>query len=251
MLNEFYEFLFQEYLPKRYPTIFHLHPFPRDMVENVVTHDLIPLTPPPSRSEALQFINSNIDEDFLMLLPSPDGDGYTLQSFVWAYPVGFSPSSKLGLKLRDAHKPVPGYKAKLEKSMDRYFEKLEVGDVRCRASWAVATNDELCVRGEYHFYDDDDDDGRAGENGGGGGGGGGKEKREKEQITKEEVEKCWVRCELQTLFALPKSGGRVLSVHLYLYPLREIREVGLGKEMCEAIDGLKGGNVPGFWRYKR
>ena len=60
-----------------------------------------------------------------------------------------------------------------------------------------------------------------------------------------------MRCELQTLFALQKSGGRILSVHLYLYPLKQIKEEGLGEELCTAIEGLKEGNVPAFWRYKR
>lgn len=227
MLNELYDFLMQAYLPHRYPTIFHLDSS-TNTVENLITHEKLPLTARLNRFETLQIINRNTDEDFLMLLPSPDADGYTLQSFIWAYPVGFDPQSKLGLKLRDAHNPVPGYKEKLALSMDRYFSKLEPGDVRCRVNWALATNDHLCERGEYHLYE-------------------GQEPTE----TEVEVEKCWVRCELQTLFALPKSGGRVLSVHLYLYPLKEVKDVGMGREMVEAIDGLKGGNVPGFHRYKR
>ena len=163
-----------------------------------------------------------------MLLPSPDGDGYSLQSFIWAYPVGFDPQSKLGVKLRDAHGPVPGYKDNLARSMDRYFSSLEPGKFRSRVNWALATNDHLCERAEYHLYP-------------------GQEPTE----TDFELENCHVRCELQTLFALPRSGGRILGVHLYLYPLQEIKDVGLGPEMAEAIDGLKNGNVPGFHRYKR
>ena len=40
-------------------------------------------------------------------------------------------------------------------------------------------------------------------------------------------------------------------MHLYLYPLKEIKDVGLGPAMVEAIDGFGKGNVPGFHRYKR
>ena len=227
MLNELYEFLVQEYLPHRYPTIFHLD-IPASAIKNLITNDKLPLTSPTDRHETLRLINRNVDEDFLMLLPSPDRDGYSLQSFVWAYPVGFDPGSKLGLKLRDAHKPVPGYEEKLAPSMDRYFAALEPGNVRCRVNWTVATNDNLCERGEYHLYP-------------------GREPTE----TEFELERCRVRCELQTLFALPRSGGRILSVHLYLYPLKEIKDVGLGPQMAEAIDGFGNGNVPGFHRYKR
>ena len=227
MLNELYEFLMQEYLPQRYPTIFHLDSS-TSTVENLVTEEKLPITAPADRYETLRKLNRNIDEDFLMLLPSPDRDGYSLQSFIWAYPVGFDPQSKLGMKLRDAHGPVPGYKEKLALSMDRHFSKLKPGNVKSRVNWALATNDNLCERGEYHLYDG-----------------------EQPTETEFELKNCYVRCELQTLFALPKSGGRILSVHLYLYPLQEIKDVGLGPEMVEAIDGFKNGNVPGFHRYKR
>jgi hypothetical protein len=226
MLNELYEYLMEEYLPVRYPTMFRFSD--SQHLENLVTGEIMPRKAPADRYEALRIINRNVDEDFLMLLPSPDDDGYSLQAFVWAYPVGFDPQSKKGMKLRDAHKPVPGYKEKLAPSMDRYFGKLQPGNVMYRVNWAVATSDRLCERGEYHLYE-------------------GQEATE----TEFDLNECYVRCELQTLFALPKSGGRILSVHLYLYPLQEIKDVGLGLDMVEAIDGLKQGNVPGFHRYKR
>lgn len=228
MLDELYEFLVQAYLPRRYPTVFRLDSSGASILENLITNDTLPLTASADRYETLQRINRNVEEDFLMLLPSPDGDGYTLQSFVWAFPVGFDPQSKLGIKLRDAHRPVPGYKEKLALSMDRYFSHLEPGNVKYRVNWTIATNDNLCERGEYHLSP-------------------GQESTE----TEFDLQDCRVRCELQTLFALPKSGGRVLSVHLYLYHLQEIKDVGLGPEMVEAIDGFKNGNVPGFHHYKR
>ena len=233
MLSELYEFLVQAYLPQRYPTIFRRLDDSCDdsggaFLENLVTHERLPLTAPTDRYDTLRKINSSVDEDFLMLLPSPDGDGYTLQSFVWAYPVGFDPQSKMGIKLRNAHQPIPGYKEKLALSMDRYFANLEPGDIRYRVNWTVATNDNLCERGEYHLSP-----GQA------------------STETEVDLKRCRLRCELQTLFSLPKSGGRVLSVHLYLYKLQEIKDVGLGPQMVEAIDGFKKGNVPGFHHYKR
>ena len=226
-LNELYEFLTWDYLPRRFPTIFHLD-FSAGELENRVTHEKMPLQAPSDRHETLRIINRNVDEDFLMMLPSPDCDGYSLQCFIWAYPVGFDPQSKIGIKLRDAHRPVPGYTEKLAPSMDRYFGRLQPGDVRFRVNWAIATNDNLCERGEYHLYP-------------------GQEPTE----TEFDLEKCHVRCELQTLFALPRSGSKILSVHLYLYPLQEIKDLGLGPTMAVAIDGLKMGNAPGFHRYKR
>jgi len=131
MVNELYEYLIHNYLPARYPTMFRVG---AKYTTNLVTGKLLPSTAPADPIEALRLMAVNIDEDFLMLLPAEDGDGHSLQSFVWCYPVGFDPGSKLGLKLRDAHKPVPGYKDKLQTSMDRYFGKLEVGRVVYRVN---------------------------------------------------------------------------------------------------------------------
>lgn len=40
--------------------------------------------------------NGIVDEDVLMLLPSTDGDGYSLQYFVCVYPVDFKPPVNTG-----------------------------------------------------------------------------------------------------------------------------------------------------------
>ncbi|KKY20774.1 hypothetical protein UCRPC4_g04046 [Phaeomoniella chlamydospora] len=228
MTNELYSYLMTTYLPQRYPTMFKLCS-KSSTLHNLVKNEHLCLVPPADPIQSLRDIALTVDEDFLMLLPSPDGDGYSLQSFVWCYPVGFDPQDKLGMKLRDAHGPVPSYKDKLEASMDRYFARLQPPRVVQRVNWAVATNSALCERGEYHLYADD------------------------QVSTQSDVDlnDTWVRCELQTLFALPKSGGRILSVHLYLYPIQEIKDVGLAEDMCRAIDGYGAGNASGFSRYKR
>lgn len=226
MVNELYSFLMTHYLPRRYPTMFKLE---HSTLQNIATGESLPLEPPKDRIEALRIIALIVDEDFLMLLPSSDGDGYSLQAFVWCYPVGFDPADKLGIKLRDAHGPVPSYKAHLQLSMDRYFERLTPGRAVDRVNWAVATNSRLCERGEYHLYSDE----------------------QVSTTTEVDLDDTWVRCELQTLFALPKTGARILSVHLYLYPIQEVKDVGLGEEMCRAIDGYGAGNASGFSRYKR
>ena len=59
-----------------------------------------------------------------------------------------------------------------------------------------------------------------------------------------------MRCERQTLHRLPKSKALVLGIKTYVYPLREIKEEGLGEELATAIDGLKGGKVPEVQFYK-
>jgi hypothetical protein len=36
-----------------------------------------------------------------------------------------------------------------------------------------------------------------------------------------------------------------------MYPIRQIKEEGLGEELATAIDGLRGGSVPRMYWYKR
>jgi hypothetical protein len=133
-VDELYTWLVSTYLPSRFPTMFTITP---TGLLNDVTSESIPLTPPSDPLQALEILGGNIDDDFLLLLPSNDGDGYMLKGFITCFPSGFNTKEKFGLKLRDIHKPVPGYKEKLEKSMDRFFEKIEVGKIvlRVNVSW--------------------------------------------------------------------------------------------------------------------
>lgn len=130
-LNELYTFLTSKYLPTRYPTIFSLQD--KNLL-NIVTNEKLPLIPSKDPVNTFEILGRNIDDDFLLLLPSEDGDGYRLKGYVTCFPAGFNTKEKFGMKLREIHVPVPGYKAKLEKSMDRFFERLEVGKVVKRAN---------------------------------------------------------------------------------------------------------------------
>jgi hypothetical protein len=135
-VEELYIWMFSHYLPLRFPRMFRIKQDsgnPRKVL-NMVTSEEIPLQPPNSSVEALKILGSHLDEDFLFLLPSPDGDGYRLQGFVTCFPSGFNTRTKLHMKLREIHSPVPSYKQKLEKSMDRFFERLEVGKFVKRAN---------------------------------------------------------------------------------------------------------------------
>lgn len=61
----------------------------------------------------------------------------------------------------------------------------------------------------------------------------------------------FVRCERQTLHRLPESKALVFAFKTYLYPIKDIKDEGLGEELAQAIDGLKDGNVPAMHFYKR
>ena len=124
---EFYQWLTTIYLPRRFPTLFTPT---STSLRNNVTPQLLPIQP--SKAEtALQVLGENVDDEFLFLLKSdiPEDEGkYRMEAFINCFPSGFNTRSKLGLLLSDIHIPVPSYKAKLEKSMDRFFASLPIGE---------------------------------------------------------------------------------------------------------------------------
>jgi hypothetical protein len=142
MVNELYSYLISTYLPQRYPTIFQLTPSRSSATHllNKLTHDLLPLTPPSDPLVALRSLATTIDDDFIMLLPSsPDDQApFSLQAYIWCYPAGFVPSNLLGRPLAEIHAPVPGYASKLEKSVDRYFSRLEAGRAVTRTNVSLS-----------------------------------------------------------------------------------------------------------------
>ncbi|KAB8205876.1 hypothetical protein BDV34DRAFT_235032 [Aspergillus parasiticus] len=230
-VDEFYTWLVGTYLPTRYPRMFQLRSSAggkQTFLHSLVTDESFSLSPEENPLDILRAMGGLIEDDLLFLMPSDDGDGFTLRGFVTCFPNGFNTSKKLGLKLRDIHKPVPQYKEKLEKSMDRFFQKLEVGRFIKRANWTITTTDQLFTASGNHLY-------------------------EGEEIPQEEVDinTARVRVERQFLHRLPQSHAILFSFKTLLYTLPEVKEEGLGEVLAEAIDGLKQGNSPGFHFYKR
>ncbi|CZT04640.1 uncharacterized protein RAG0_11036 [Rhynchosporium agropyri] len=153
-IDELYTWLLNEYLPTRYPTMFSVTSLG---LLNHTTSTHIPFQPSPDPAKTFEILGENLDEDFLILLASDDGDSYMLKGFVNCFPAGFNTKDKLGLKLRDIHTPVPGYKQKLELSMDRFFDRLEVGKVVKRANasqriWSINTEEKLFAASGLHLY---------------------------------------------------------------------------------------------------
>lgn len=151
-VTELYTYLLATYLPKRFPTLFKLHFTSFDtgsqfMFENLVTKEIYPTVPTQATStyNMLRTLGKVIDEDFLFLLPEENSEDpkYILEALVCICPSGWDPKEKIGSRLATIHKPVPGYKDKLEGSMDRYFKSLEVGKYVKRSNWAISQHKEL------------------------------------------------------------------------------------------------------------
>lgn len=140
------------------------------MLENKANGEIWPVTVSESVGtksrgrKALENLVRVVDEDVLFLLPESssddeeedDGEKYHLKAYATTFPSGFNPAQKLGLPLSGIHAPVPGYPEKLEKSMDRFFSKLEPGRYVKRANWTVTTGTELFAAfGGVHGEEDE------------------------------------------------------------------------------------------------
>lgn len=119
---EIYDYFLTEYLPVRYPTMFQLSQ-DGTIFNNLVTNRSFPTKVQDVRS-ALLNLGEIVEEELFLLMP--DSDSYRLVAYVCCFPSSFDPAEKLGLLLKDIHKPVPGYE-KIGPSMERFFAKLQVG----------------------------------------------------------------------------------------------------------------------------
>ncbi|KAK3063634.1 hypothetical protein LTS18_013945, partial [Coniosporium uncinatum] len=114
-----------------------------------------------------------------------------------------------------------------------------------RTNWAVTTTTDLFIEVGTHIHLPDADakndvSGAAGE--------GAKPQYEEEEA---DIDRTVLRTERQTLHRLPKTGALVFAFKTYQYPVREIKEEGLGEALAEAAEGLGKGNAPDMRIYKK
>ncbi|CAM1512000.1 Fc.00g095130.m01.CDS01 [Cosmosporella sp. VM-42] len=223
-VRELYMYLLTEHLPIRFPTMFKLSS-DKSTFENLITNKTFPTMPSGDMKSALRVLGETVEEDLFLLQQMPEGHGSV--AFMCCFPSGFDPSEKLGKTLLEIHAPVPSYE-KIGASMERFFARLEVGKGVKRVNWSVQTHTDLFNCKGNHITGDD-------------------------KIEVDEpivIEKTFLRIELQTLTRLPKTNAILFSFKTYLYPVRDLKEEGLGPDFADAIEGLQKGNAPGMWTYK-
>lgn len=96
------------------------------------------------------------------------------------------------------------------------------------AKWSITTQNKLFTPSGTHIYDKDDF----------------------QVDEKVDIDEVRLRVELQTLTRLPKTGAVIFPFKTYMYPLKDIKDEGLGPQLVEAIEGLQKGNAPGMFKYK-
>jgi len=67
----------------------------------------------------LHVLLDNIPEDFAIVLREPKDGMYYFRAGVICSSLGWNVDMKIGMQLKEIHKPIPDYKEKMEFSMDR------------------------------------------------------------------------------------------------------------------------------------
>ncbi|KAF5599516.1 hypothetical protein FPANT_3350 [Fusarium pseudoanthophilum] len=240
-VKEFYEWVVKTYLPRRSPSLYRLE---GDVLVGPASTKL-PLDPPNDADKVLRLLAENIDAELFFL--KRQGDTYVAKALILCYAFSFNPSLKLNKTLAEIHGPVPGYKEKLERPMNRYFTSLPKGKVVKRHNWNISIGRDLFVPREnpltilplwlmgwiktvLEWL--------------------GIEvlKMKSADLDPEEMN---VRCERQTLHRLMENDDTlVFAFKTYQYPLRQIRDEGGGPALAEAIRGIDRGSVPQIAWYK-
>ncbi|KAL8899947.1 MAG: hypothetical protein Q9207_005937 [Kuettlingeria erythrocarpa] len=190
-----------QFLCARYPQYFSLscsdekgYVFQNGILKNeTVIKDMHPL----------HVLLENVPEDFAVMLRNPDDGCYYLRAGVLCSSLGWNLASKLGMQLKEIHKPIPDYKEKMEFSMDRYFSKMPTARAIQRGSWGLEIDKPLFMPpGDPH------------------------EAYRDFQMPRSElpISRVHLRVDWQTLRRLPLSGAIIFNFKALFTPIEEFRK---------------------------
>lgn len=189
----------------------------------------------------IRVLTRTMQEDFLILIFDPKTEQYFLKSGSFSFPSGFDPAQKLNMPLKDIHKPVPFYKAKIQSPMDKFFKRMKVGYWVQRYNWGVQTHTQLYAPDLNHPH--------------------GEESEENDTRNPEDDDSfdyslikpldaadmdfkngVFLRCERQILLRLPKTNALLFTIRTYMTPLDQIREQEPPENSVNLIEAIK--NLP-------
>ncbi|MCJ1308001.1 hypothetical protein MMC25_001651 [Agyrium rufum] len=153
------------------------------------------------RMHPLHVLLHNVPEDFAIMIRNPEDGLYYFRAGLLCSALGWNVSTKLGMVLKDIHKPIPDYKEKMEFSMDRYFSKMPSARPIQRASWGLEVDTPL-------FMPPNDPH----------------EEYRLKQAPELTLPRCHLRVDWQTLRRLPLSGSIIFNFKALFTPVQEFRD---------------------------
>lgn len=155
-----------------------------------------------------------VQEDLCLMAPS-DG-GWRLIAASLCFPSRWRLADKLGRPMMAIHAPVPGFNERLARPVDRFFDRVEPGQLFMRLNWSV-TDDPTLFQPAGH--------GRAGHDQG---------------ITADNAgDRLWLRVERQTFVRLPRTGVLVFGIKTLVDPLAALAgRPDVAAALRETLSGL-------------
>ncbi len=143
------------------------------------------------RKNPLDLAGRIVQEDLCLM--APGSNGYTLEAASLCFPSRWRLLDKIGRPLIDIHSPVPDYKNKLSRPVDRFFDKLTVEKPVWRVNWSLTDDPDLYqpVRKTGIASIKTINSNNAGD-------------------------RVFLRCERQTLRRLPKTGWILFTIKTYV-----------------------------------
>jgi dimethylamine monooxygenase subunit A len=147
--------------------------------------------------DPLEIAGRLVQEDLCIIQPEAAGPVFT--AAVLCFPSRWKLLEKIGKPLVDVHGPVPFYKDRLARPVDRFFTNLKIGHIATRLNWSLLDDPTLFQPGGKWRTEGDSD------------------------ITPENAaDRIFLRVERQSLRRLPESGAVLFGIRVHVYPLRTV-----------------------------
>jgi len=145
--------------------------------------------------DALHVLGEEWEVDFLVLKPDERGELRLLGGCV-CFPSSWALEEKIGRPLPTIHEPVPGLNTALAAPITSFLRRLRPGLAFTRWNWGLSRHAQLNQHPALNLT------------------------RLAPPLRLEDV---WVRLEDQALVALPRSGGVLFGIRIWVIPLTEVK----------------------------
>lgn len=145
-------------------------------------------------------------EDFCLLTQDAPGQPYRIVAAAVAFPTDWRLSEKMGKPLHAVHEPIHGYAEQLSEGVDRFMERLRVGEIYGRTNMFVMPSADLrympgLPADQRYAHVTPDNAGAS----------------------------LFVRCERETLRRLPQTGAIVFTIGVYRTSLASLSDEALAR----------------------
>jgi hypothetical protein len=147
--------------------------------------------------DPLEIAGRLVQEDLCIIQQSDSAPDFT--AAILCFPSRWRLLEKIGKPLIDVHGPVPFYKDRLARPINRFFANLKTGHIVSRLNWSLLDDPALFQPGGKWRTTGDD------------------------QITPENAgDRIFLRVERQTLRRLPASGAVLFGIRVHVHPVRNV-----------------------------